>query len=123
MVNSCACGDKPKLIFACSGAADVGLIADRSARKLHKDGNGKLYCLAGIGAGLSGFIETTREAGKILVIDGCPIDCAKKIMEKAGFSNFSYLRVTDHGFEKGKSPVTDSAIEKICVKGKEILAS
>ncbi len=121
MAVNCACGDKPKLIFACSGAADVGAIADRAARKLHKDGNGKMYCLAGIGAGLNGFTETTAAAGKVLVIDGCPVDCAKKMMEKAGFSKFDYLRVSDHGFEKGKSPVTDDAIEKISAKGRELL--
>ncbi len=121
MTNSCACGDKPKLIFTCSGAADVGEIADRAARKLHKDGKGKLYCLSGIGAALSGFVETTRAAGKILVIDGCPVDCAKKIMEKTGFSEFGYIRVTDHGFEKGKSPASDKAIETISAKAGELL--
>ena len=47
--NACACGSAPKLIFACSGAADVGAIADQAARKLTKDGAGKMYCLAGIG--------------------------------------------------------------------------
>ena len=27
--NVCACGSAPKLVFACSGAADVGAVADR----------------------------------------------------------------------------------------------
>lgn len=40
--GSCACGVGPKLIFACSGAADVGAIADQAARKLTKDGAGKM---------------------------------------------------------------------------------
>jgi uncharacterized metal-binding protein len=111
-----------KLIFTCSGIADVGEIADRTGRKLHKDGVGKMWCIAGIGAGLSNFIESTKATEKVLVIDGCPVDCGKKMMEKAGISNFSYIRVTDHGFEKGKSPVNDSAIEKINIKGREILA-
>ena len=30
----CACNTAPKLVFACSGAADVGAIADQAARKL-----------------------------------------------------------------------------------------
>ncbi|MCX5637405.1 MAG: hypothetical protein NTX52_06900, partial [Planctomycetota bacterium] len=33
--NCCSAG--PKLIFACSGAADVGQIADQAARKLTKN--------------------------------------------------------------------------------------
>jgi uncharacterized metal-binding protein len=111
-----------KLIFTCSGIADVGEIADRAGRKLHKDGVAKMWCLSGIGAGLGNFIESTKAAGKVLVIDGCPVDCGKKMMEKAGISNFYYIRVTDQGFEKGKSPVNDTTIEKISVKGREILS-
>jgi uncharacterized metal-binding protein len=118
----CACGTAPKLIFPCSGAADVGAIADLAARKMTREGAGKMYCLAGVSAGLSGFIESTKAAAKVLVIDGCPVDCGKKVLEKAGFSDFEYIRVTDQGFEKGKSPATESAIETITTKGKELLA-
>ncbi|MEI6422312.1 MAG: putative zinc-binding protein [Lentisphaerota bacterium] len=39
--NTCACATAPKLIFACSGAADVGAIADQAARKLSREGKGK----------------------------------------------------------------------------------
>lgn len=120
--DKCACTTAPKLIFSCCGSADVGEIADLAARKLHKEGTGKMYCLTGIGAGLSGFVESTKAAGKVLVIDGCPVDCAKKLMEKAGFSKFEFIRVTDFGFEKGKSAITTEAIDKINNKGRELLS-
>ena len=29
--SACACGPAPRLIFACSGAADVGAVADQAA--------------------------------------------------------------------------------------------
>lgn len=124
-MNECKVpGNNPtKLIFTCSGIADVGEIADRTGRKLHKDGVGKMWCLAGIGAGLNNFIESTKATEKVLVIDGCPVDCGKKMMENAGIPNFSYIRVTDCGFEKGKSPVTDNAIETISIKSRELLAN
>ena len=35
---SCACQESLKLVFACSGAADVGAIADQAARKISHDG-------------------------------------------------------------------------------------
>jgi uncharacterized metal-binding protein len=112
-----------RLIFTCSGIADVGELADRTGRKLHKDGAGKMWCLAGIGAGLPNFIESTKATEKVLVIDGCPVDCGKKMMEKAGITNFSYIRVTDLGFEKGKSSVTTEAIEALSIKSRELLAN
>ena len=100
------CGAAPTLIFACSGAADVGAISDRAARKLTADGAGKMYCLAGIGGRVAGILRTTEEAEKILAIDGCPLDCTKLSLEEAGFTEFEHLKITDLGLEKGKSPAT-----------------
>ena len=113
MAESCACDTAPKLIFSCCGSADVGEIADLPARKLHKEGLARMYCLTGIGAGLSSFIESTKAASRVLAIDGCPIDCAKKLLEKSGFVDFDYVRVTDLGMEKGKSPVTTQSVETV----------
>jgi len=118
--NEC-CSGATKLIFACSGAADVGALSDNTARKLTKDGIGKMYCLAGIGGNVSGIIETTKSADKILAIDGCQIACTKKLLERNGFNNFEYLLVTDLGFKKGESSINDGNIEKIYLKGKELL--
>lgn len=115
----CACGTAPKLIFSCSGASDVGELSDRTARKLTRDGKGKMYCLAGIGGRVSGMMATTEAAAKIFVMDGCPLECAKKTLEQAGFKNISHLRLSDIGFEKGKSTVNEKNIGTIssqCIK-------
>ena len=120
--NSRACSAAPKLIFACSGAADVGAIADQAARKLARDGAGKMFCLAGIGGRVSGIMETTRVATTILAIDGCPLDCAKKTLERAGFAKFEHLRLSDLGMEKGKTTVTGEAVTQVVDLGKSRLA-
>jgi uncharacterized metal-binding protein len=112
---------KVKLIFACSGAADVGELSDRAARILHREGSGKMYCLSGIGAKINNFVETTKLAYRILTIDGCPVDCAKKSLENAGISGFDCIRITDLGFQKGKSEINDHSIESIAMKGRNIL--
>jgi uncharacterized metal-binding protein len=111
----------PTLLFSCSGAADVGEIADKAVRKLHREGTGKMYCLAGIGAGLTHFIETTKAARGVLAIDGCPVDCAKKLLEKNGLADFTHVRVTDLGLEKGKSPITDESIEVVAGRARGVL--
>ena len=116
------CGPGPKLIFACSGAADVGKIADLAARKLTAEGAGKMFCLAGIGGRVSGIMETTRAATAILAIDGCPLDCARKTLEQAGFTRFEHLRLSDLGMEKGKTAATDDALAKVVDLGKHRLA-
>ena len=107
------CCAAPTLIFACSGAADVGGIADIAARKLTADGAGKMYCLAGIGGRVAGIIKTTKEAEKILAIDGCPLDCTKLSLEEAGFKEFEHMKVTDLGLEKGKSSPSEENISTV----------
>jgi uncharacterized metal-binding protein len=119
--NSCICSGGPKLIFACSGAADVGAIADQAARKLTREGIGKMFCLAGIGGRIDGIMKTTESASAILAIDGCPLNCVKACLEKAGFSTYQHLQLADMGLEKGKSPVTEDTINKVAAKGKEML--
>ena len=110
---SCACGTAPKLIYPCSGSADVGALADLAARQLARAGSGKMSCLAGIGGRVSGFLASTESAAKVLVIDGCPLNCAKKTLELAGFSGFEHLCLTDIGFQKGQSPTTSENVVKV----------
>lgn len=115
--SACACGLAPKLIFPCSGAADVGAIADQAARQLTQEGAGKMFCLAGIGGRVSGILATAESAAKILVIDGCPMACAKNTLELAGFKKFEHLQLADLGMEKGKTPVSSVVIAQAAKAG------
>ncbi len=107
------CTPAGKLIFACSGAADVGRIADLAARKLTADGAGKMSCLAGIGGRVSGLLETARASQVLLVIDGCPLHCGRHTLEQAGFKKYEHLCLADLGMAKGKTPATDEAVAKV----------
>ena len=119
--KSACCGGAPKLIFACSGAADVGAIADQAARKLTRDGAGKMFCLAGVGGRVSGIMKTTEAAAGILAIDGCPLDCAKNTLLQAGITSSEHLRLSDLGMEKGKSPVSEERVAQAVEEGKALL--
>ncbi len=117
----CGCGAAVKLIFACSGAADVGEIADRAARKMTREGKGKMFCLAGIGGRVSGIMATTQAAQKILALDGCPLDCVRHSLEQAGFGQFEHLCITDMGMEKGKTSVSEENIARVAAKCVELM--
>lgn len=65
------CSGGTRMIYACSGAADVGEIADGVARKLRDEGFAKMSCLAAIGADLSGYVQTAKAADTVVAIDGC----------------------------------------------------
>jgi len=125
--QSDCCGGSPKktvLFYACSGGANVAEIADRAARELMFGGCGSMFCLAGIGAGIVGMVKTARDADVNLVIDGCPMDCARKVFEKAGITNFTYVKVTDLGIEKKKGiRATDQEVARVVAKAREVLAA
>jgi uncharacterized metal-binding protein len=121
--QSCGCGAGAKLIFACSGAADVGEIADRAARKLTRDGKGRMFCTAGLGGRISGILKTTEAADGVLAIDGCPLNCVKSSLEQAGFTAFQHLQVADLGLEKGKSPATEESVNRVTARAAEMMCS
>lgn len=87
----CECSAAPTLIFACSGAADVGAIADQAARRLTFHGVGNMFCIAGISGRVSGIMKTTEAAQAILAIDGDPLNCARQCLEEAGFTKLKHL--------------------------------
>lgn len=113
---SCSCNENSgptALVYPCSGAADVGEIADRAARRLDADDVAWMSCLAGIGGRVSGLMANAAAAPALLAIDGCPHDCAKKTLELAGFTHVKHVRVTDLGFKKGHAPATDEAVRHV----------
>ena len=123
MAESCTCSAAPKLIFSCSGAADVGEVADRAARQLTREGVGKMYCLAGIGGGISGILEQTGLASAILAIDGCPTGCASASLKNAGFNNFTTMQLADMGLNKGASSASSENIGRVVAAAREQLQS
>lgn len=110
MADCCTGG--VNLLYSCSGAADVGQIADRVARNLRDRGFARMTCLAGIGADLSGFVESARGAELNITIDGCGTRCAMKALERIGVHPASYV-LTDYGIDKGTTPPTDDIVNRL----------
>jgi uncharacterized metal-binding protein len=109
-------------MFSCSGAADTAEIADRAVRSLHKAKEARMYCLAGIAGDVELIIVNSKGADRILVVDGCDSDCAKKTMEKNGFNEFVHFRVTDLGWEKGKTTPTAERVAEAADALRSLLA-
>jgi len=121
MAGNCACGGKNMVVFTCSGAADVGELADRAARKLAAETCVKMGCLAGVGGNISGFIASAKGADLVIMLDGCPVACGKKTLETHGVKDFKHLKATDCGFEKGRTAVTEKAVEKVFDHAKKLI--
>ncbi len=110
MEEKCLCEPNEIIIFSCAGSSNVGQIANQAAIKLTQGGVGRYFCLAGIGGHVSGMIESTKAGKMIIAIDGCPVACAKKTLEHAGFQIQEYVQTADLlGIEKNHEFGLDSA--------------
>ena len=74
-----------------------------------------MTCLAGIGAGLSNYVKSAKDADENITIDGCHVVCAKKTLEKIGVIPTSYI-LTDLGLVKGETPSTEKIVVQMCEK-------
>jgi uncharacterized metal-binding protein len=103
MAEECCVPSGNVMILACSGGSNVGQLANQAAVELTQEGFGKMYCLAGIGGHLSGFVQSAKDVPEMVVIDGCATCCSKAILEHAEVPIKSYLILTDLGIEKNKN--------------------
>jgi len=124
MSECCGGSDKKTvLVYACSGGANVAEVADRAARELMFSGAGGMFCLAGLGADIQGMVQTARDADLNLIIDGCDVDCARKIFDRHGLGNYRQVKVTDLGIEKAKGVrCTAEQVDRVVAKCREVLA-
>lgn len=111
MSDECCAPTIPTMILACAGGSNVGQLSNQAAVELTQEGFGRLFCLAGIGAHLSGFVQSVRDIQQLIVIDGCEVACAKGVLEQAEVPVRGYLVVTELGIEKNKN--LDLAREEI----------
>jgi uncharacterized metal-binding protein len=104
-----------KIVFSCSGCSDLGHISDLSARRLRDNGVRNMHCLAAVGAYPN---ESAKDytGTDILVLDGCPVSCGKIVLKKAGIDTFKSVLLTDLGYQKGKTPVTQDILDEIYFK-------
>ncbi|MGB9177330.1 MAG: putative zinc-binding protein [Methanoregula sp.] len=120
---TCSCGaNEPKrIIFPCAGQANVGQLTNLAAVQLTEEGYGSIACASLLAIGTESLIANALNADEVVILDGCPMFCAKKIAGAQGIAAGQHLVVTELGITKGPSKdYADEDIEKIvaaCWKG------
>lgn len=117
------CGGAPRLVFACSGASDVGAVVDQAAWRVSRIKLASMGCLAAVANGLDFAMDPVKVAERIIVIDGCPENCAKLTMEKAGVSTFDHILLSELGMEKGHTKVDQEHIARVYDRAETMLGN
>lgn len=123
MSEECCVPGGDVMILPCSGGSNVGQLSNQAAVELTQEGFGKMFCLAGIGGHLSGFVQSAKDVPNMVAIDGCEIGCAKATLEQADVPLKSYLVLTELGIEKNKDfDLKRDEIDKMKVATKQACA-
>jgi uncharacterized metal-binding protein len=109
------------LVFVCSGASDVGELADRAAREMARRGLAAMSCLAGIGARDPDILFNAEAADRVLLIDGCPQACGRRAFKFVGLRRFEHFDLSEAGFVKGDSPVSDHRVQVVVEQAMKLL--
>ena len=122
--EKCSCCGENIAIFPCVGASNVGQLSNKIAIELNKKEIGNLMCTAGIGARASGIMKSAEASDRIIAIDGCPVNCASKTLELAGFKVDSHIIISEFGIKKTKEKeLKEDEVSEALKKTLEILQS
>ncbi|OPY43916.1 MAG: DGC domain protein [Methanoregulaceae archaeon PtaU1.Bin222] len=107
-------GGKKRVLFPCSGASNTGQMSNHAAVRLAQEGFGILACTAGIPIRAPATMDKVEKGEEMVAIDGCPVACARKVLEQQGITVGQHIIVTDLGIKKtGELIPSDEEIEKV----------
>lgn len=92
-------------LFVCFGAmSNVGMMTGLAALEAIKQvepGKAGIFCLGGLPTNAPTVMAKTQAVQRIITVDGCALNCARKIVEQAGFTPTQAINlVTDCGIRK-----------------------
>ena len=88
------------LVYACSGASSAAQMANHIAVRLDRLGMGEMSCIAGVGGDVKPLVRTARSGRPILALDGCPLQCAVRILQRHGIRPNWHIDLSQHGVPK-----------------------
>lgn len=109
--RQCLCEPAEVLIVPCGGGSNCGQATAQAAVHLTREAVGEIYCLAGIAARVAEMLDIARQARRLLVIDGCGLQCARRTVEHAGLHVTDYVDLSSEELEKSREfPPTQQAV-------------
>jgi len=90
------------LVYSCSGCSNAAQTANELAVRLDRTELGEMSCIVGVGGDVPSFVRTARQADQTLVLDGCPVHCAKRCLERHEATPVIHIDLSKYGIKKQK---------------------
>ncbi|HUH47424.1 MAG TPA: putative zinc-binding protein [Arenibacter sp.] len=110
------------LIYSCSGSSNVAQLANDIAVKINMEGIAEMSCIVGVGGKVKSLLKKAQSDRPIIVIDGCPLQCAKQCLTNVDIEPTEHIVLTDYDLKKRynskfdleeERPIYDGIVRKI----------
>lgn len=88
------------LVYACSGCSSAAQLANALAVRLDRERLAEMSCIAGVGGDVRSLVRAAQALRKILVLDGCPLHCAKHCLDRHGLAPTVHIDLSRSGVRK-----------------------
>lgn len=88
------------LVYACSGCSSAAQLANHVAVRLDRSGAAEMSCIAGVGGDVPHLLKTARSGRPIVVLDGCPLECARHCLQRHGIHPTQHHQLHIYGVRK-----------------------
>ncbi|GAB3000559.1 hypothetical protein GCM10010960_00360 [Arenimonas maotaiensis] len=100
---------KLPLVYACSGCSSAAQMANQMALWLDRQGKAEMSCIAGVGGGVTGLVNTARSHRPIIALDGCILACASACLSQVGVTPDRHIVLSEFEVKKRKHVDFDPA--------------
>lgn len=88
------------LVYSCSGCSSAAQLANALAVRLDRERRAEMSCIAGVGGDVPSLVKTARSGRPILVLDGCPLHCAKRCLDRYDVPIAAHVDLSRAGVKK-----------------------
>ncbi|MBO4248432.1 putative zinc-binding protein [Halomicrobium sp. IBSBa] len=92
--------DDLPLVYSCSGCSSAAQMANDLAVRLDRERVAEMSCIAGVGADVDPLVETATAGRPMVVIDGCPLECARNSLERHDVTPDRHVNLAKRGVAK-----------------------
>lgn len=88
------------VVYSCSGCSSAAQMANYIAIRLDRERHADMSCIAGVGGDVPSLVRVAKSGRKIVAIDGCPLHCAWRCLERHGVKPDLHFTLTKIGIRK-----------------------
>jgi uncharacterized metal-binding protein len=88
------------LVYSCSGCSSAAQMANHVALELDRRELAEMSCIAGVGGDVPSLVKLAKSGRPVLVIDGCPLVCARSCLARHGVTPVLHTQLGELGVRK-----------------------